>query len=118
MINNLILSDYVTLVVTVPEKNADTIREAIGKAGGGKLGKYSFCSFSTKGIGRFVSPESGFPTSTNERIFETIVEEKIETICPLEFLEWVIEAIKNAHPNQSAVIEIYPIYQNGFKFTA
>ena len=41
------------IVVYVPLTHTDVVREAIGKAGGGKLGKYSFCTFSTRGIGRF-----------------------------------------------------------------
>ena len=35
-------------VVFVPTSHADKVREAIGQAGGGKIGKYTFCSFTTK----------------------------------------------------------------------
>ena len=34
------------LVVFVPLDSADKVRESIGNAGGGKIGNYSFCSFS------------------------------------------------------------------------
>ena len=43
----------VKIVVTVPPENADVIREALGKAGAGSLGNYSYCSFSSLGVGRF-----------------------------------------------------------------
>ena len=43
----------VKIVVFAPETHADAVREAMGKAGAGKMGNYSFCSFSAKGIGRF-----------------------------------------------------------------
>jgi len=52
------MSKLVKLVVTVPELDADNLRKAIGDADGGKIGNYSHCSFSVKGIGRFL-PENG-----------------------------------------------------------
>ncbi len=33
------------LITYVPVVNADTMRQAIGAAGGGVLGNYMFCSF-------------------------------------------------------------------------
>ena len=39
--NLLELSDYVTIVITVPETHADEVREAMGRAGAGKVGDYS-----------------------------------------------------------------------------
>ena len=38
----------VKIVVFAPETHADAVREAMGKAGAGKMGNYSFCSFSAK----------------------------------------------------------------------
>ena len=46
------------LIFTVPLSHADAVRQAIGKAGAGTYPNYSFCSFSTRGIGRF-KPETG-----------------------------------------------------------
>lgn len=115
MLNNLELSDYVTLVITVPEASADKIRDAIGRVGAGQYGNYSFCSFSTKGTGRFMPNENAHPSIGTKGIFESVIEEKIETICLVKDLEKVIEAIKAVHPYESTVIEIYPIYKIGCK---
>src|SRR5690349_15713923 len=57
-ISLLELSDYVTIVITVPETHADVVREAMGRAGAGKVGDYSHCSYSVKGIGHFM-PNNG-----------------------------------------------------------
>jgi len=46
------------IVVYVPLDHASSVRQAIGAAGGGRLGKYSYCSFSMRGVGRFM-PEAG-----------------------------------------------------------
>ena len=50
------------LVFTVPVENADAVRQAIGKAGAGRIGNYSFCSFSVKGTGRFKPEQGANPT--------------------------------------------------------
>ncbi len=114
---NLEESEYVAIAVTVPESHADIIREAIGHAGGAKWGNYTFCSFSTKGIARFVPQESSNPFIGTKYIPEMVVEEKIETVCSKECLEAVIEAIKKAHPYEATYIDIHPIYKIGCKFS-
>jgi hypothetical protein len=55
------MTDKVKLAVHVPESHADSVRQAIGEAGGGKIGNYSFCSFSVKGTGRFIAEEGSNP---------------------------------------------------------
>jgi hypothetical protein len=115
MIDNLQQSDYVTIVFTVPETHADYVREAMGKAGAGKFENYSFCSFSTKGIGRFMPNSDAHPHIGAPGILEEVIEERIETVVLKEHLEVVIETIKTAHPYESTVIDIYPIYKIGCK---
>ena len=113
--NDLKLSDYVTLITVVPESHADKVREAIGKAGGGESGNYAFCSFSVKGIGRFMPKQGANPFQGEIGTLETCPEERIEAICAKDRLEKVIEAIKQAHPYEETVIDLYPIYEIGLK---
>lgn len=117
MLNNAPLSDYITIIITVPETHADIVREAMGRAGAGKIGNYSFCSFSTKGIGRFLPNENAQPHIGTHSILETVIEEKIETVCARDNLEKVIEAIKAAHPYETTIIDMYPVYKLGCKLT-
>ena len=53
------------LVFTVPTTHADAVRKAVGEAGAGKIGNYSFCSFSTKGTGQFKPEQGANPTIRN-----------------------------------------------------
>lgn len=53
---------FVKLIIFVPETHAYIVRQAIGMAGAGRVGNYSFCSFSSKGIGRFVPMKDANPT--------------------------------------------------------
>lgn len=108
-------SNYVTIVVTVPESHADKMRETMGRAGAGKMGNYSHCSFSVKGTGRFLPMEGANPAIGQRGVMETVAEERIEAVCAKECLEHVLEEIKQAHPYEQTVIDIYPIYQAGIK---
>ena len=99
----------VKIVVFVPETHTDVVREAMGKAGAGRIGNYSFCSFSSKGIGRF-RPETGAnPHIGKVGKFEEVVEERIEVVCSREKLDDVIKAIKEVHPYDEVAINVYSL---------
>ena len=93
----------------VPESHADMVREAMGKAGTGKIGNYAFCSFSSKGTGRF-KPENGAHPSIGEvGKLELVQEERIEVVCDRNLLKDVITTIKKAHPYEEVALDIYPL---------
>ena len=97
------------IVVYVPLTHADKVREAIGVAGGGKLGNYSFCSFSTKGIGRF-KPETGAKPAIGEvGKFEEVEEERIEVTCDTGLVGDVVAAIKKSHPYEEIAMDVWPL---------
>jgi len=103
------MKKYVKLVVFVPETYADIVREAMGKAGAGEIGNYSFCTFSTKGVGRYKPQGGANPTIGEIGKFEAVNEERIETVCSEDKLDEVISAIKKVHPYEEAVLDIYPL---------
>jgi hypothetical protein len=99
----------VKIIVYVPETHADIVREAMGKAGAGKIGNYTFCSFSTKGLGRFKPEQGANPHIGAVGKFEEVAEEKIEVSCSKEKLEDVIKAIKEVHPYDEVAFDVYPL---------
>lgn len=102
-------SKNVKIVVFVPETHTDIVRDAMGKAGAGKLGNYSHCSFSVKGIGRF-RPEKGANPHVGEvGKSEEVAEERIEVTCPREILKTVIAEIKKVHPYEEIAMDVYPL---------
>ncbi|OGG41068.1 hypothetical protein A2118_00715 [Candidatus Kaiserbacteria bacterium GWA2_50_9] len=97
------------IIVYVPLSHADAIREAMGKAGAGKSEKYSFASFSSRGVGRF-KPEIGAQPAIGEvGKMEEVEEEKIETFCDSEVLSLVIAATRRAHPYEEPAIDVWQI---------
>jgi hypothetical protein len=102
-------SQTVKLVVNVPKTHADSVREALGRAGAGKFGNYTHCSFTATGEGRF-KPEQGADPSIGEIGKIEIVEEvQIETIVDRAILDKVVKELKQAHPYAEPIIEIWDI---------
>jgi len=97
------------IVVTVPVESAVKVREATGKAGGGKQSNYSFCSFSVRGVGRFKPEEGAHPAIGEVGKLEEVEEERIEVTVADEFVSEIVAAIRAAHPYEEPVIDIYPL---------
>lgn len=102
-------SENVKIVIFVPETHTDIVREAMGKTGAGTIGNYTFCTFSSKGLGRFRPEKGANPHIGNIGKIEEVVEERIETLCPREKLQDVIKAIKKVHPYEEVALDVYPL---------
>jgi hypothetical protein len=103
------MKELVKLVVFVPEENADEVREGLGKAGAGKVGDYTYCSFSIKGVGRFKPNDKADPHIGTAGQMEEVNEERIEVACEKDKVDDIIKAIKEIHPYEEIVIDIYPM---------
>jgi hypothetical protein len=93
----------------VPEENADEVRQALGEAGAGKIGEYSFCSYSLKGVGRFIPGDKSNPHIGSPGKLESVNEERIEVACEKSQAADIIKVIKDVHPYEEVVIDIYPM---------
>jgi len=107
----------VKLVVFVPVAHADQVRKVMGEAGAGKVGDYSRCSFSVKGIGRFLPLPGAHPTIGKVGKLEAVEEERIETVCYKKDLQKIIKAIKKVHPYEEIALDVYPLVLNPHKTT-
>ena len=97
------------IVTYVSLSDADKVRQSMGEAGAGKLGKYTFCSFYTRGIGRFKPGEGAKPHIGSVGDLEEVEEERIEVVCHKDVVGNVIAAIKRAHPYEEVPIDVYPL---------
>lgn len=101
--------ENVKIVVFVPLTHVDKVREAMGKVGGGKLGNYDYCSFSSLGTGRFKPNEKANPHIGKANKLEEVKEERIEITCPKNKAKAVIKAMKEVHPYEEIAFDIYSI---------
>lgn len=102
-------SKIVKIQTYCPKKSADNVRLAIGKAGGGVIGNYTYCAFLSEGHGYFLPMEGSNPTIGKHGEIEKVVEVKIEFVCEQDKVEDVIEAIKKAHPYEEVPIDIFQL---------
>ncbi|CAN5127886.1 N/A [soil metagenome] len=103
------MTEQVKIVVTVPVADADTLRRAIGEAGAGVVGDYSFCSYSVTGVGRFIPQSGANPTIGTVDQPEQVEEERIEVNCDRQDLAAIVAAIRAAHPYEEPAIDAYPL---------
>ena len=101
--------EIVKIVTFVPETHADSVREAIGNAGGGHIGNYTYCTFSVKGVGRFKPGEGADPAIGAIGELESVQEEKIEFVCERMLAKKVMEEIRRVHPYEEVPFDVYPL---------
>ncbi|WP_064091468.1 Nif3-like dinuclear metal center hexameric protein [Rossellomorea aquimaris] len=101
------------LVVYVPEEESESLRKALGDAGAGHIGEYSYCSFSTKGTGRFSPGEESNPHIGEKGKLEEVGEVKIETIYPVSIEKKVLKAMFTHHPYEEVAYDIFTLENKG-----
>jgi hypothetical protein len=95
------------LVFTVPVGDANKVRQAIGDAGAGKSGKYSFASFSSRGVGRFLPEEGAHPAIGTIGKVEEVEEERVECQVDEVFIDDVLVALKKTHPYEEIAYDLF-----------
>ena len=97
------------IVVFVPLKNADELTFKMAHSGAGNIGRYSVCSFRTKGVGTFIGGRGSQPKAGKKGKFEMLEEIRLEMICEQSGLEKVVNAVYDNHPYEEPACEIYPV---------
>ena len=99
----------IKLVVFVPTKNLEEVKNAIFDAGAGKIGKYDQCSFSAEGIGSFRALEGAKPFVGEINNQHKEEEVRLETILPSYLQFEVVQAMKNVHPYEEVAFDVFPL---------
>jgi len=99
----------VKISVHVPAEAEAIIREALGAVGAGIIGEYQYCSFTSRGVGRFMPSCKASPHIGEPGVLEEVEESKIEVICEKSNAKVAVEAIKKSHPYEEPAFEITPL---------
>ena len=95
--------------VFVPESHKDMIIDKIAEVGGGWIGNYSECTFSSSGIGTFKPHEGTNPYIGRHNEREYAKEVKIETVIPKEEVDVLIREVEKVHPYEEVAMEAFPL---------
>ncbi|HYF05196.1 MAG TPA: hypothetical protein VEA59_03405 [Patescibacteria group bacterium] len=102
---------FYKLVTYVPQTHAGAVRKSLGDAGIGKFEKYTYCSFSVVGTGRFTPLEGASPAIGEVGRPEEVEEECIQTVCPESLIDIAIAAIKSVHPYQQFAVHFTELHE-------
>jgi dinuclear metal center YbgI/SA1388 family protein len=102
-------SDACKVAVFVPPERVDDAMDALSKAGGGRIGAYSRCSFRVTGSGTFLPAESATPFVGRAGREERVEEIRLESVVPRNLLSQVLRAVRAAHPYEEPAIDVYPL---------
>lgn len=97
------------LITYVPTTHADQVRGALTAAGGGAIGEYSECTFSTEGIGTFKGSLYSNPAIGSPIELTKVSEVKIELIFAAHLEYDLIAALKSNHPYEEVAYDIITI---------
>jgi dinuclear metal center YbgI/SA1388 family protein len=95
------------LITFAPLDKAEQVRQAVFNAGAGHIGKYSECSFNSKGTGTFKAEQGAHPYvgEIGERHSED--ETKIEIVYPSYLELQVVKALIDNHPYEEVAYDIF-----------
>lgn len=104
------------VIVFVPAAYLEAVKEAMYKAGGGTIGKYDNCSFSSQGKGTFRALEGADPKVGTIGQVHSEDEYRLEVMIPDYLKSAVLKAMMDAHPYEEVAYDILRL-ENSFTGT-
>jgi dinuclear metal center YbgI/SA1388 family protein len=99
--------NWYKFVIFVPVNNQEEVRRAICKSGGGKIGDYSCCTFSSRGRGTFLPGKDAQPYIGKTGELSEVDEVRMECIVGKDDLHELSKAVIEAHPYEEPAYDIY-----------
>ncbi len=103
------MEKFIKLEIYVPTSHAEVVKDAIFRAGAGRIGNYDCCCWQTAGTGQFRPLSGSNPFLGSENKVELVEELKIEVICPAEIIKEIIVAMRTAHPYETPAFQYWPV---------
>jgi dinuclear metal center YbgI/SA1388 family protein len=102
-------SQQVKVVTFVPERELESIRNALASAGAGRIGAYTLCSFAIAGTGTFMGGEGSKPTVGRPGRLEFAQEVRLEMVCGKSALPLALETLQRFHPYEEPAVDVYEL---------
>ena len=97
------------VVVFTPDADREAVLAAAFRAGGGRIGNYTECSFTIPGEGTFFGDESTNPAVGAKGRRESVAELRLEVVCDSNRLIPLLDAVRAAHSYEEPAIDVYPL---------
>jgi dinuclear metal center YbgI/SA1388 family protein len=101
------------LAVFVPTGYEDRVRQALGDAGLGVIGRYSHCSFASPGQGTYRPLPGAQPFQGEVGQLSRAQESRLEILAPESLLPAALACLKETHPYEEVAYDLYPVRHPG-----
>jgi len=103
--------ELLKLVVFVPKTHGEKVRDAICRAGAGRIGRYDSCTFASEGTGTFRGAKDTRPFLGEPQRLERAHELRLETVFPRPLKNPVLKALRDSHPYEEIAYDLYRVEQ-------
>ena len=100
------------LITFVPKSDVETVKKALFEAGGGAIGNYENCSFSSEGIGTFKGNEVSNPVIGKPHEFKQLGEIKLDIVFAKHLESNILNNLFQTHPYEEVAYEISTLENN------
>jgi dinuclear metal center YbgI/SA1388 family protein len=100
------------IVTFVPTGDAVRLVDSMSRAGAGRIGAYTACSYRAEGIGTFFAEKSTRPTKGAVGAFNEESEQRVEMIAPQSSVDHVVAALVAAHPYEEPAYDVIETRSN------
>jgi dinuclear metal center YbgI/SA1388 family protein len=97
----------VKIVTFLPAEDADSVLQAVARAGAGVIGNYTHCSFRAEGTGSFFAEEGSSPVVGRRGALNLEPEVRLEFVTPRAREDEVVAALVAAHPYEEPAYDVY-----------
>ena len=100
---------FYKLEIFAPEEAVDEVIKALTGAHAGEIGHYTHCAAVTEVQSQWHATEDASPAVGETGKLYTGAEYKIEVNCREEYLTEAIQAVREVHPYEEPVINVYSL---------
>jgi dinuclear metal center YbgI/SA1388 family protein len=105
--------DWYKLTVFVPVGYEDRVRRALTDEGMGVIGRYSHCTFASRGQGTYLPLEGARPFRGQVAALSRAAESRLEVLVPGSLLPEAAARLRDAHPYEEPAYDLYPLKNPG-----
>ncbi len=113
LVNRTILSEkkgiLKKLVFYCPSDSIAEVKASIYAVGGGRIGNYENCSFSSEGVGTFKPINQANPSVGEKNKDNEVLEHRVEILVESPHMRKVLLALHSSHPYEEVAYEVYDL---------
>jgi len=90
----------------VPASHLEQVKDAVFKAGAGRIGEYEHCSWQVLGQGQFRPLAGSNPFLGSQDQLEAVEEYRVEMVCEEALIAAAVKALREVHPYEEPAYDV------------